>query len=115
MLICRYPPLGDRSCSHRNFNGGHRRMLDLQQVESFRMVALTHNFTRAAAELGCSQSSVTLHVKALEGELGASLLERHRFSKTVQLTEVGRRTLDYAERLLALANEAKEAVGKQLP
>ncbi len=90
-------------------------MLDLQQVESFRMVALTHNFTRAAAELGCSQSSVTLHVKALERELGASLLERHRFSKTVQLTEVGRRTLDYAERLLALANEAKEAVGKHLP
>jgi molybdenum-dependent DNA-binding transcriptional regulator ModE len=60
-------------------------MLDLQQVESFRMVALTHNFTRAAAELGYSQSSVTLHIKALERELGAPLLERHRFSKTVQL------------------------------
>src|SRR5436190_14275015 len=85
-------------------------MLDLQQVESFRMVALTHNFTRAAAELGYSQSSVTLHVKALERELGTSLLERHRFSKTVQLTEVGKRALDYAERLLALANEAKAAV-----
>lgn len=60
-------------------------MLDLQQVESFRMVALTHNFTRAADELGYSQSSVTLHIKALERELGASLLERHRFSKTVNL------------------------------
>jgi len=90
-------------------------MLDLQQVESFRMVALTHNFTRAAAELGYSQSSVTLHIKALERELGASLLERHRFSKTVQLTEVGRRTLDYAERLLALANETKAAVREALP
>jgi len=85
-------------------------MLDLQQVESFRMVALTHNFTRAAAELGYSQSSVTLHVKALERELGASLLERHRFSKKVQLTDVGRRMLYYAERLLALAKEAKAAV-----
>ena len=90
-------------------------MLDLQQVESFRMVALTHNFTRAAAELGYSQSSVTLHIKALERELGASLLERHRFSKKVQLTEVGRRTLDYAERLLALAHETKAAVREQLP
>jgi len=87
-------------------------MLDLQQVESFRMVALTQNFTRAAAELGCSQSSVTLHIKALERELGAPLLERRRFSKTVQLTEVGRRTLDYAERLLALASEARESVKK---
>jgi len=87
-------------------------MLDLQQIESFRMVALTHNFTRAAAELGYSQSSVTLHVKALERELGVSLLERQRFSKTVQLTEMGRRTLDYAERLLALAAETKAAAKK---
>jgi DNA-binding transcriptional LysR family regulator len=84
-------------------------MLDLQQIESFRMVARTHNFTRAAAELGYSQSSVTLHVKALERELGTALLERHRFSKTVELTEAGRRTLDYAERLLALADETKAA------
>ncbi|MGZ5508137.1 MAG: LysR family transcriptional regulator [Limisphaerales bacterium] len=88
----------------------HHRMLDLQQIESFRMVALTHNFTRAAAELGYSQSSVTHHVKALERELGTALLKRYRFSKTVQLTEAGRRTLDYAERLLALADEVKAAV-----
>ena len=40
-------------------------MLDLQQVESFRMVAQTHNFTRAAAQLGCSQSSVTLHIQSI--------------------------------------------------
>jgi DNA-binding transcriptional LysR family regulator len=85
-------------------------MLDLQQIESFRMVALTHNFTRAAAELGYSQSSVTHHVKALERELGAALLKRYRFCRTVQLTEAGRRTLEYAERLLALADEAKAAV-----
>lgn len=74
------------------------------------MVARTHNFTRAAAKLGYSQSSVTLHVKALERELGASLLLRSRFSKTVELTEVGRRALEYAERLLALADEAKVAL-----
>ena len=87
-------------------------MLDLQHIQSFRMVALMHNFTRAAAELGYSQGSVTLHVKALERELGVALLERHRFSKTVELTAVGRRTLDYAERLLALADEAKAIVRK---
>jgi len=85
-------------------------MLDLQQLQSFCMVAQMHNFTRAAAKLGFSQSSVTLHVKGLERELGASLLTRSRFSKTVELTEVGRRALVYAERLLALAAEAKTAV-----
>jgi DNA-binding transcriptional LysR family regulator len=87
-------------------------MLDLQQIQSFRMVALMHNFTRAAAELGYSQGSVTLHVKALERELGVALLKRYRFSKTVELTEVGRRTLDYAERLLTLADETKAAASK---
>ena len=114
-VIYRYTPLGIEVARTATSTEGIAVMLDLQQIESFRMVALTHNFTRAAAELGCSQSSVTLHVKALERELGASLLERHRFSKTVQLTELGRRTLEYAERLLALASEAKEAVRKQLP
>ena len=90
-------------------------MLDLQQVESFRMVALTHNFTRAAAELGCSQSSVTLHVKSLERELGASLLERHRFCKTVQLTELGRRTLDYDIRDLEQGSGTVSAIRAPRP
>ncbi len=87
-------------------------MLDLQQMESFRMVALTHSFTQAAARLGYSQSSVTLHIRALERELGTSLLTRHRFSKSVQLTDAGKRTLSYAERLLALANETKAAAAQ---
>jgi DNA-binding transcriptional LysR family regulator len=78
-------------------------MLDLQKLETFRVVALRHNFTRAAEELGYSQSSVTGHIKALERELGAPLFLRYRFSRTVVLTEVGRRTLEYAGRLLALA------------
>jgi len=42
------------------------------------------------------------------------LLTRHRFSKSVQLTEAGRRTLDYAERLLALVDETKAAVGDSI-
>lgn len=88
-------------------------MLDLRQIESFRMVALTHNFTRAAAELGYSQSSVTLHVKALERELGAPLFERCRFSRTVVLTEVGRRVLEYAGRMLALAEEVSASVRRE--
>jgi len=88
-------------------------MLDLQKLETFRVVALTHNFTRAAAELGYSQSSVTGHIQALERELGAPLFERHRFSRTVVLTKVGHRTLEYAGRLLALAEETRAAVHRE--
>lgn len=86
-------------------------MLDLQKLRTFQVLAETSNFTRAAAELGCSQSSVTTHIQALEKELGAVLFDRA--SRHVILTEVGRRTLEYADRLLALACEAKAAVHKQ--
>ncbi|MCU1336533.1 MAG: hypothetical protein JWO19_2114 [Bryobacterales bacterium] len=85
-------------------------MLDLHKLVTFRVVALTRNFTRAAAELGCCQSTVTAHIQALEREFGAPLFRRYPFSKNTILTEAGRRTLEYAERLLALANEAQAAV-----
>ena len=88
-------------------------MLDLQKLETFRVVAQTHNFTRAAVELGYSQSSVTGHIQALERELGAPLFERYRFSRTVVLTKVGRCTLEYARRLLALAEETRAAVQRE--
>jgi DNA-binding transcriptional LysR family regulator len=87
-------------------------MLDLSQLETFRVAAATKNFTRAAGELGCSQSTVTLHVKALERELGVRLFERRRFSKNVVLTEAGHRTLEYANRLLTLADEIKAATAE---
>jgi len=84
-------------------------MLDLKKLHTFQVAAATSSFTRAAAELGCCQSSVTVHIKALEDEFGVPLFERCRSSKTVILTEVGRRLLEHAGRLLALAAETKAA------
>jgi DNA-binding transcriptional LysR family regulator len=81
-------------------------MLDLQKLETFRTVAVTSNFSRAASELGYTQSTVTFHIQSLERELGVRLLERQRFSKTIAMTDIGRRIFEYAERLLALAAEA---------
>ena len=91
-------------------------MLDLLKLETFRVVAATNNnFTRAAAALGCCQSTVTVHIKDLERELGVRLFDRRRFSKKVFLTAAGRRTLEYASRLFALADETKAAVQKPMP
>lgn len=87
-------------------------MLDLLKLETFRVAAATNNFTRAAAELGCCQSTVTVHIKELERELGVRLFERCRFSKKVILTEAGRRTLEYASRLFTLADETKAAAAE---
>lgn len=90
--------------------GMGQRILDLRQLHTFRVVAMTSNFTRAAAELGYCQSTVTVHIRTLERELGISLFERNRSSKKVALTDEGRRVLEYAERLLALANEVQGAI-----
>jgi DNA-binding transcriptional LysR family regulator len=87
-----------------------QRILDMRQLHTFRVVAITKNFTRAAVELGCCQSTVTVHIRALERELGISLFERNRSSKRVVLTDAGRRVLDYAQRLLALANEVQTVI-----
>ena len=85
-------------------------MIDLLHLKTFVVVASTKNFNRAAAELGYSQASVTHHIKMLERELGARLLERFRFSKGADLTEVGRRTYKYATQILALAERAKSTI-----
>jgi DNA-binding transcriptional LysR family regulator len=85
-------------------------VLDLLKLKTFRVVAATSSFTRAGAELGYSQSSVTTHIQSLERELGVPLFDR--FGKKVILTEIGREMLDYANRLLALAEEAKAAVSR---
>jgi DNA-binding transcriptional LysR family regulator len=87
-----------------------QRILDMRQLHTFRVVAITRNFTRAAMELGCCQSTVTVHIRALERELGISLFERNRSSKRVALTDEGGRVLEYAQRLLALANEVQAII-----
>lgn len=88
-------------------------MLDLKKLQTFQVAAATSNFTRAAAELGCCQSSVTVHIKALEDELGVPLFERCRFTKTVKLTEMGRQMLEYSHQLLTLADEITTAISQR--
>jgi len=85
-------------------------MLDLQYLKTFIAVVTTMSFSRAAEKLDYSQSSVTHHIHLLERELGVRLLHRFRFAKTIALTDAGRKIYEYATRLLALADEAKEAV-----
>jgi DNA-binding transcriptional LysR family regulator len=82
--------------------------MEIRQLSTFRTVAELGNFTRAAERLGYVQSNVTAHVQALERELGVVLFDR--LGRQVRLTLAGRRLLDYAGRILALADEASNAV-----
>ncbi len=82
--------------------------MDLRQLATFRAVATTLSFTRAAATLDYAQSSVTAQIQALEGELGVPLFER--LGKRIALSDAGVRLLAYAETMLNLADEARAAV-----
>ncbi len=83
-------------------------MLDLRQLRAFTTVVREGSFTRAAAILHYAQSSVTAQVQALEQQLGVPLLDR--LPGRIELTAAGESLLVYADRLLALAEEACDSV-----
>src|SRR5215216_4831156 len=82
--------------------------MDLRQLKTFQTVAETLSFTRAAELLDYAQSSVTAQVRSLEDELGVRLFDR--LGRRVRLTDSGDRLLEYAAKILNLADEARLAV-----
>lgn len=62
--------------------------LNLNWLRSFEAAARHLSFTAASRELGLTQTAVSQHMKALEGQLGQKLFIRR--AKSLQLTEIGR-------------------------
>lgn len=85
--------------------------MELSQLRTFRVVAETLNFTRAAERLNLTQSAVSHQIRALEEELGEPLFLRGK--RGVRLSEAGRLVLDDAGRLLDLAEAMRERVGRR--
>src|SRR5262244_2789700 len=82
--------------------------MDLADLHVFRTVVDAGGITRAAERLHRVQSNVTTRIKLLEQELGVALFLRE--GRRLQLAPAGKALLGYAERILALAAEATEAV-----
>jgi molybdate transport repressor ModE-like protein len=76
----------------------------LRQLHYFAAVARSGQISAAAAEVGLSQSAMTLAVAELERLLGAPLLERGR--NGVALTAEGQVFLQHAHAVLQTADEA---------
>lgn len=87
--------------------------LDLSSIEIFLAVAHESSVTKAAADLGRVPSNVTTRIQQLEEHLGATLFSRD--GKRMTLTAKGEVFSDYALRLLALAFEARHAMGSSAP
>jgi DNA-binding transcriptional LysR family regulator len=82
--------------------------MDLSQLEVFLAVVREGRFSRAAEKLYRTQSAVSQTIHKLEDELGESLFDRS--SREGVLTDAGRVLQDYAEKLLNLRNDAREAL-----
>jgi DNA-binding transcriptional LysR family regulator len=82
--------------------------MDLRRLEVFAKVAELGSFSRAADALFLTQPTISEHVRALEVELGLSLLDR--LGRGAIPTPAGRVLLEYARRMLKLAEEARQAV-----
>jgi DNA-binding transcriptional LysR family regulator len=82
--------------------------MELWQLRTFRVVAETLNFTRAAERLNLTQSAVSHQVKALETELGEPLFVRTK--RGVKLSPVGKVALERAAHILDEAEMLREDV-----
>ena len=80
--------------------------LDLRLVRYFVAVADELHFGRAAAKLYISQPALSKQIRKLEEQLGSSLLIRD--SRHVTLTDRGRRFLEEARQLLAIAQNMQQ-------
>lgn len=87
--------------------------MNLSDLRIFRAVAREGGVTRAAERLHRVQSNITTRVRQLEEELGVALFIRE--GKRLHLAPAGHVLLDYADRLLALAEEARNAVQDGTP
>jgi DNA-binding transcriptional LysR family regulator len=87
--------------------------MELSDLHVFRTVVSAGGVTRAADRLHRVQSNVTTRVRKLEEDLGVELFMRD--GRRLQLSPAGNVLLGYADRLLALASEAREALHETGP
>lgn len=77
--------------------------LNYHHLRYFHAVAHDGNLTRAAERLNVSQSALSTQIRQLEDRLGHALFER--VGRRLELTEVGRITLDHADRIFETGND----------
>ena len=77
--------------------------MELRELKSFLKIMEVQSFSRAAKELGYSQSALSVQIHSLESELGVRLFDR--LGRQVALTPPGR---ELARRVLPILQEMEE-------
>jgi DNA-binding transcriptional LysR family regulator len=89
-------------------------MFDLELLKTLVCVVDEGSFTRAGERVHRTQSTVSQQVRKLEESIGRPLLLRDRTGNHVTATEHGVLLTQYARRLLALSQEAREALRRDV-
>lgn len=84
--------------------------MEFRQLEAFKLVVESGNFSETAKQMGLTQPSVSTQISALEHEFGCQLLERHP-GNTVP-TETGQALYRYAVDMLAMRDKAIASCGR---
>src|SRR5256885_1200413 len=84
--------------------------MEISQLEVFLAVAREGGFSRAAEKLYRTQSAVSQAIRKLEGEIGEPLFDRS--TREGVMTDAGHVLQEYAERLLNLRENAREALAE---
>ncbi|KOX11895.1 LysR family transcriptional regulator [Nocardiopsis sp. NRRL B-16309] len=87
--------------------------MDTRLLRTFTALARTENFTAAAEELHLAQSTVTVHIRDLEKELGTRLFDR--LPRGARLTSHGHRLLARAEEVLDAEARLRAAADEDSP
>lgn len=82
--------------------------MNITQLRAFLAVVDLGSFSDAARQIGVSQPAVTMQIKALEAEVGATLLDR-RYHR-VELTGAGAALLPRARSVIADLAQAREDI-----
>src|SRR5258705_12780258 len=90
--------------------GGLTAAMELTQLEFFLMVVEEGSFSKAAVRVFRTQPAVSIAIRRLEEEIGAPLFDRSQ--KTPTLTDAGQLVYDYAQRILALRDQAQNVVSE---
>jgi LysR family transcriptional regulator, carnitine catabolism transcriptional activator len=79
-----------------------------RQLRAFFEVCRVQSFSKAAERVAISQSGLSMLVRELEAQLGARLFDRT--TRSVTLTDAGRRLQPVAERVLAELDSVSQAI-----
>lgn len=83
--------------------------MDIRHLITFKTIARLASFTKASEELSYSQSTLTIHIQAIEKELNGKVFER--IGKNIVITDLGNELLSIADVILK-AHEKIEVLKK---